>query len=303
MSRIGVVVTSFGQGGLVAEAVRSALDQTRPPEIVVVVDDGSTDSESLLVLRELETQPDVQVLRQTNSGVSAARNAGLRALTTELAVVLDGDDRIAPTFVERTAAVLEADPDVLAASAWLRMHGVADALVCPRGGTVRDFLDRNACPATVLLRREVSLRTGGYPEEMREGFEDWDFFLTLLTDGGRVAIVEEPLIQYRTAPDSANVRSMERRLELYAEIVDRHEPVFRRHLKDVLIAHEARSIAALARWEDHMVANPTIPIEQATYGDGGMAAVVRIATRRQDVATDAANSRPRTGMPGGPTRE
>lgn len=184
---------------------------------------------------------------EPNAGVSSARNRGLASLRSELAVVLDGDDELEPDFVARTAAVLEENPEVTAASSWLRMHGAADALVRPSGGGVEDFLHRNACPAIVLLRRERWRRCGGYDESMRDGFEDWDFFLSFLTDGGRIEIVPEPLIRYRTAPASANIRSMEHRLALYGGLIDRHRGLFEDNLRAVLLAHETKYVRIAAR--------------------------------------------------------
>jgi glycosyltransferase involved in cell wall biosynthesis len=259
---------------------------------VVVVDDGSTDPGSLAVLDRIAATEGCTVLHQPNRGVSAARNAGIAAVADPLVVVLDGDDRLAPTFLARTTALLSPDPTVVAASSWLRMHGVLDAVVRPAGGSAVDFLHRNACPATLLLRRDAWERAGGYDESMREGFEDWDLALRLLTPGGRIAVVPEPLIDYRTAPASANVRSMTQRVERFAGIVDRHRPLYERHLREVLLAQEARAVRSDGLREDLLVRHPEEPLGEVTYGDGGMAAAVRITGRRSARAGDADGSAP-----------
>jgi glycosyltransferase involved in cell wall biosynthesis len=276
---VAVVVTAFDQGALVAEAVASVLAQTRPCAELVVIDDGSADAASLAVLDRLR-EDGVRVLRQENRGVGAARNAGIAATRAELVTVLDGDDRLAPTFLARVLPRLE-DPEVVAASAWLRLHGVASGTARPAGGRVVDFLHRNACPGSgVVLRRSAWSAAGGYDETMRSGFEDWDLYLAVLARGGSVAVVPEPLVGYRTAPASANVRSMTRRLELYGALVDKHRPVFERHLVDALVGLEATAVRRLADWEDLVSADPGLPLGDPTYGDGGMAAHVRVATAR-----------------------
>lgn len=280
VTAVEVVVTAFNQGELVTAAVDSALAQSRAPREVIVVDDGSTDAASRAALQALAQRSGVRVIARTNGGVSAARNTGIAAASAELVVVLDGDDELDPSFIARTAAAVEADTDVVAASGWLRLHGAADALARPAGGYAIDFLHRNNAPATVLLRRTAWQRAGGYDEAMRSGFEDWDFFLSLLSSGGRIEIVPEELVRYRTAPASSNIRSMTTRADLYGGLIDKHQELFARHLSEALIAHEQRSIELLGRWERLMITHPEEIITEATYGDGGMAAVVRIATAR-----------------------
>lgn len=293
MGPVGVVVTAYDQGRTVDEAVRSVLAQTCPVEAVVVVDDGSTDPESLEVLAALPGlggphDPTVQVVHQPNRGVSAARNTGLAELTTEHVAVLDGDDLWEPTFVEKTLALLTADRTVVAASAWLSMFGVAHGVVEPTGGPVEAFLPRNAAPASAVFRREDWAAAGGYDESMRQGFEDWDFFLRLLRrDGGRVAVVPEPLLRYRTHPASANVRSMEDRLARYGQVVANHRDTFAAHLEAALLGLERTSISRLAAWESLVTDDPSLDVGPVSFGDGGMAAAVRVASARSRTTASA----------------
>ena len=296
MAPVGVVVTAYDQGRTVEEAVRSVLAQTCPVDEVVVVDDGSTDPESLEILTGLPLLgspdgPPVQVVHQPNRGVSAARNTGIAALSSEHVAVLDGDDLWEPTFVEKTLARLTADGTVVAASTWLSMFGVAHGVVEPTGGPVEAFLHRNAAPASAVFRREDWATADGYDEAMGQGFEDWDFFLRLLRrDGGHVAVVPEPLLRYRTHPASANVRSMEDRLARYGQVVANHRDTFAAHLEAALLGLERTSISRLAAWESLVTDDPALAVGPVSFGDGGMAAAVRIASAR----TRATASAPRT---------
>lgn len=278
VQNVAVVVSSFNQGLMVREAVVSVLDQSLGPVQLVVVDDGSTDPESVDVLAELERE-DVRILRQPNRGVSAARNAGVRFLDAGLVAVLDGDDRYRPGFLEAVVGEFD-DDDVVATSSWLAMFGTATGVVRPSGGRVVDFLVRNSCPAPAVFRRDRWEAVGGYAEDMREGFEDWDFFLRLLTLGGQIRIVPEALIDYRTQPGSANLEGMKRRLRLYGEIIDRHSSVFGENMRAALLAQESKTIDLLARWEQLILADRSIDAGDASFGDGGMAALVRIAHAR-----------------------
>ena len=125
---------------------------------------------------------------------------------------------------------------------------------------------------------------------MRSGFEDWDFFLSLLETAPEacIGIVPEPLIDYRTAPASSNVRSMEKRLELMRFLIEKHIGSYREHIADAVLGVEAVSMARLFGWEGEMLQGLSAGqelcgtsaefLQQPSYGDGGMAAAVRIAS-------------------------
>lgn len=281
IATVGVVVTSYQQGEQILEAVRSVQAQTRVPAEIIVVDDGSDDELTLRVLDQLESE--IKVIRQTNAGVAAARNYGIRNLGTEYVAVLDGDDQWEPTFLERTTALLETDEHCVAASSWLQMFGVATHLVEPAGGTLVDFLHRNACPASAVYLRSSWEQAEGYRETMRAGFEDWDFFLSLLEPGGRIDVVPEPLLRYRTHPSSLNVTSMTSRLDRFREIITTHRAAYEDHLLEALLALEATSIERLAQWERLLDQVPDAPRPTPRFGDGGMAASVRIASARRTI--------------------
>ena len=100
------VITSYNQKSMIYEAVHSLCGQTILPKRIIIVDDGSTDETSMEVLEKIETDRrlpvPILIIRQPNSGVSAARNTGIREAKAPLILVLDGDDGLAPSFIEET---------------------------------------------------------------------------------------------------------------------------------------------------------------------------------------------------------
>ena len=125
---------------------------------------------------------------------------------------------------------------------------------------------------------------------MRSGFEDWEFFLSMLetVKNGSIGIVEKPLIAYRTTPVSSNIRSMSKRLELMHFIIEKHKKSYREHVADAILGVEAVSISRLYGWENEILHERKNGqklskegeefIRKPSYGDGGMAAAVRIAS-------------------------
>lgn len=291
---VEAVVTSFNQKSMIYEAVYSLCRQTTVPGRIIIVDDGSTDEESVKVLNEIEKdsklEVPVSVIRQPNRGVSAARNAGIRETQASFVLVLDGDDNLDASFVEEVGKTLYENPSMIAASSWMRTFGVLASVVRPTGGNIAAFLSRNCCPATHIFRRSAWQQCGGYDESMRSGFEDWDFFLNMLetTPDARIGIVEQPLINYRTTPVSSNIKSMEKRLELMRYIMEKHIGIYQEHIMDVILGMETISMSRLYGWESEMIHTKLIGnilsdaskefLESPSYGDGGMASAVRIAS-------------------------
>ncbi|WEV68373.1 glycosyltransferase family A protein [Bifidobacterium sp. ESL0769] len=294
-SDVTVVITCFNQAATIRQSVESAFAQTCAPARVIVVDDASDDIETKEILSVLEKEPAVEVIaRSCNSGVSAARNTGLSRVTTPFVVILDGDDLLEPGYIEATRAELSSDEKVFAASSWMKTFGALTATVKPTGGNILPFLCRNCAPATCMFRVSVLRQSGGYDESMRKGFEDWDCCLSLFETFGvdnlqsRVSIVQKPLIRYRTAPASSNIVSMNSRLDLLRYLIGKHQDLYSNHLENAILGFEKTSIDRLALFEATVKNNPQIIencdavrsfMDSPSFGDGGMAAAVRIESK------------------------
>ncbi|MGD9722720.1 MAG: glycosyltransferase family 2 protein [Pirellulales bacterium] len=105
---VSVIIPTYNRATLVSEAIDSALGQTRVPDEIIVVDDGSTDG-TADVLRRYGAP--VRVVSQANRGRSAARNTGLQEARGDLILFLDSDDLLVPQCVEHCARILEREPE------------------------------------------------------------------------------------------------------------------------------------------------------------------------------------------------
>jgi glycosyltransferase involved in cell wall biosynthesis len=110
--KVTVLIPTYNYGRFIAEAIRSVQAQTLQDFEIIVVDDGSTD-DTQAVLAGFD-EPRLRVVRIPNSGVAVARNTGLEQARGQYIAQLDADDRWRPTMLERTVALLDAEPDVCA---------------------------------------------------------------------------------------------------------------------------------------------------------------------------------------------
>ena len=203
MPRVTVAIPCFNHGQYLDEAVSSVLAQTYDDLEIVVVDDGSTDPETKSVLDRYE-RPRTRVIREKNSGPSAARNCAIAAGTGEYVLPLDADDRIAPTYVEKAVRALDADPGLGIVYSLAEYFGERSGRSDHAPYELARILRENMIVCTAMFRRSDWAAAGGYCEAMRIGWEDWEFWLALIERGGGVHCIPETLFSYRISDRSRN---------------------------------------------------------------------------------------------------
>ncbi|HYE62091.1 MAG TPA: glycosyltransferase [Phycisphaerales bacterium] len=232
---VSVVIPCFNMGATLPETVESVRKQTVPAQEIIVIDDGSTDSETVRVIAGLEREG-VRVVRQHNQGLSMARNAGCAAAASEWVLPLDADDMLAPTFIERCLAAVREDAGLSAVTSCMACYtdasgGARDHVVdyVPLG-FARDLLPaRNvASSAIAMVRRSALEEVGGYDPEMT-ALEDWELWCRLCAAGRRLAVIPEKLIFNRIRRDSM-LRSLgpSEHHTLRAVILEKHMGLSRR---------------------------------------------------------------------------
>jgi hypothetical protein len=241
--RISVLLPCFNHGAFIAEAVESVRAQTFQDFEIVVVDDGSTEPTTVTAIDAL-AGPRVRVLRTANRGLPAARNHAAAHAAGEFFCALDADDRLAPTWFEKAVGVLDARPELSFVSHWLETFGDERWTWTPERCDLPSLLARNAVNGAALVRREAFAEVGGYEESMREGCEDWDFWLRLVERGRHGYIVPEVLFYYRRRADSMSRLMLDEqayRRPLQA-LVTRHAASYEAHLVEVLVAKEREAL-------------------------------------------------------------
>lgn len=226
MPKVSVVIPCFNQGQFVDEAVDSVLAQSFTDFEIIIVNDGSTDDRTNELLQNYNREK-TRVIVTTNMGLAAARNNGIAVAGGKYIMPLDADDRIAPTYLEKAVAVLDADSEVGIVYANARLFGAVDTdWLLPEFSLERMLVD-NLIFCSAFFRREDWLAAGGYDSGMIYGWEDYEFWLGLIERGRKVVRLEESLFFYRVASDSM-VRSKEKwqKAAMFERIYQRHQRLF-----------------------------------------------------------------------------
>lgn len=169
---VSVIIPVYNGERFLAEAIQSVLDQTLPPDEIIVVDDGSTDgtSEIVATLSATAAVP-ILYIYQANRGPSAARNKGLQTTGADLVAFLDADDLWDLRKQEIQTAYLAAYPGALMVWGFVQMFEMHGAT---RTSLHEPWHGPNL--GSALFRRKAFDCVGVFDEGMRLS-EDLDWYL------------------------------------------------------------------------------------------------------------------------------
>lgn len=186
---VSIIIPTYNRASLVGNAIRSALNQTYQPCEVIVVDDGSGDNTAEVVSAFGSR---VRYLRQQNSGVEAAMNAGAQVMTGEYLCFLGDDDLLQATTIADEMAVMRSDSTtglVFGLSEVVESGKVVKTIKPPYERTpgVAHGTDelRHLCftnyitGSATLIRREAFHAAGGFNPDCHGMCEDWDLWVRI----------------------------------------------------------------------------------------------------------------------------
>ncbi|MER9302810.1 glycosyltransferase family 2 protein [Mesorhizobium sp. M0293] len=193
MSGYGVVIPAFNASGTISETLRSVAAQTVRPEMVVIVDDGSTD-DLASAIDGIDLQ--MQLLRQDNAGPGSATTRGIAALSTPLIATLDADDLWLPNKIERQIAFFDGSPATSGVFCHLRNFR-NDRPDAPEAATVPGWLR-----TTMMIRRTVAEAVGPVIDQAGGRGEMIDWIARVREAGFVLAMLDDVLALRRIRPGS-----------------------------------------------------------------------------------------------------
>lgn len=218
--KISIIIPCFDQAEFLPDTLDSILTQTRQPDEVILVNDGSTDSTLEIAKRYQADKHSFKfvIVNQVNKGLSSARNTGIMNAASDYVLPLDSDDMLQDNALEVLERVAkETKADITAPS--MKCFGVENqTVILMSNPSLKDFATANRIPYCALIRKQALVECGGYSPRMVHGFEDWHLWFDLLKRGNTIVTVPEPLFLYRTRPNSMISSANEHKDELIAQI-------------------------------------------------------------------------------------
>ncbi len=222
MPKVSVIIPCYNDGAYIDEAVASVLNQPFEDLEIIIINDGSTDEKTNSLLSTY-VRPKTRIVHTANNGVSTARNIGIAEATGQYILPLDADDIIDCKYIEKAVALLDADRELGIVYCIARYFGkVNKQWKLPEYSFERMLLG-NIIFSSAFFRKEDWQRVGGYNTNMKKGFEDWDYWLSIIELNRKVHRIEEILFYYR-------IKNISRSIMLTNEdVIDLHTQIFYNH--------------------------------------------------------------------------
>jgi glycosyltransferase involved in cell wall biosynthesis len=201
---VTVVIPVYNAARYIGQALDSLQAQTFKDFEVIVVNDGSDDREELESILKSHPQP-LTYISQENKGVSAARNAAIKVGRGEFYAQLDADDQWTPDYLEVQLGILEDDPTVTLVypNATIIGEGATSGLefmkINPSEGdvTFESLVLQKCVVMTCVTACMSAIRDAGMFDESIRSCEDFDLWLRIVNNGGRIVYHRRPLVLYR----------------------------------------------------------------------------------------------------------
>ncbi len=231
MVTVSVVIPCYNQGQFLDETIDSVLAQSLSDLEIIVVNDGSTDPYTNALLAGYKRDR-TRVITTVNNGLAGARNNGIAHARGRYILPLDADDKLAPEYLEKAAAVLDNEAEIGIVYCKALLFGAVEGEWLLPEYCIQEMLRDNVIFCSALFRRSDWEMVGGYDTGMVYGWEDYEFWLALIENGRQVKRLDEHFFYYRVASDSM-VRSKEKwqKIAMFKRIYQRHSKLIGTHIE------------------------------------------------------------------------
>jgi SAM-dependent methyltransferase len=240
---VSVIIPCYNQSHFLVEAVTSAINQTYKNWEIIIVNDGSLDTTSTLAknLIVANSQYQIRLVEQTNQGLSSARNAGIAAANGEYILPLDADDILAENALTDLLEIcLKSNVPCVAFGSY-QMFGTENRIVPSYElYSPENIKQSNMIHPSSLYHKSIWDLVSGYKVGMKEGYEDWEFWVNCHKHNIPFLGTRQVVVNYRRSQGSMLAKAQQYHQKLVAQIV-----CYNRELYDMESVNSAEKLLGL----------------------------------------------------------
>lgn len=236
--RISIIIPCYNHGKFIDEAINSIEEYKVEDYEIIIINDGSTDSYTNVRLEELQNKG-YNVVFQKNQGLSKTRNNGIKIARGKYILPLDADNKIKPDYLIKALEILDKNSSISIVYSDRMMFGNSNYLMRVGEFNASRLLSGNYIDACAVFRKEVWDSVGGYDENMKIGWEDWDFWLSATEKNFLFYYIPEPLFYYRVLNDSMVHQLMQNSqfYDLVKYIYQKHSMLLKEKAVDLIVLY------------------------------------------------------------------
>ncbi len=259
MPRVSVIIPCYNHGLFIAEAIESVLRQTFQDFEIIIVNDGSTDTYTIGLL-ESYCLPQIRVIHTENQKLPSARNNGIRVANGDYILPLDADDKISDKYLEEAVSILDANKNAGIVYCDAEFFGTVQGKWNLRKYTIENIILGNIIFCSAFFRRDDWAKVGGYKPIMKYGWEDYEFWLSIIELGRDVYKIPRTHFYYRQHLVSMDKEmTKEHRVYSHVQIFNNHKQIFCDNI-DVLFNRHVE-----ATYNERQIINAKIHIDDVTF--------------------------------------
>ncbi|MCX2837489.1 glycosyltransferase family A protein [Salinimicrobium sp. MT39] len=203
---VSIIVPCFNHARYLDEALASVRQQTFSNWECIIVNDGSPDNTEEIAQSWVAKDGRFRYLYQLNKGVSSARNFGIFHSNGDFILPLDADDKISKEYIRLAMDAFRQEPDLTLVYSEAETFGTIEEKWKLQPFSLNNLARFNMIFCSAVFKKQDWCKIGGYDENMAIGLEDWDFWISLLKNGGKVKKLKEVCFFYRIKKVSRNTQ-------------------------------------------------------------------------------------------------
>lgn len=285
---VSIIIPAYNASLFLGETLEAIMKDTYPSIEIIVVNDGSEDETLDIASSYAIKDSRIIVINQKNGGVCRARNHGIEKASGKYILPIDADDILLPGFVSWAVNTIEANDQIKAVIPKAEFFGARSGPWKLKTFSRKLLARKNMIPATALYRKYDWERCGGYYEGL-QAREDWEFWIAVLKDGGKVVTSPELGLRYRIHLSSKRTTDRKLKKQVIDALNERHPEFFQRELGGPL--HYQRSFSKFFNYLQRIIYPSWLTIQDGyeSYYDFFKALPIIFATKRGEIIYNRRN--------------
>lgn len=224
---VSIIVPCYNQAAFLDDCLQSVLDQTLLDWECIIVNDGSRDDTEIISQKWIAKDTRFKYLLKENGGLSNARNSGIEIAKGEFILPLDADDKIANNYVALAFNEFKNDLSLKIVYCDAEKFGTETGIWDLKPFSIKVLALQNIIFCSAMFKKADWERVSGYDSKMIYGYEDWEFWIAILKNGGNVKKLNIIGFYYRMKPNSMiQLLDYEKKQQLIEYISVKHADLY-----------------------------------------------------------------------------